>query len=76
VHVLDSIATPNGEVGISGSRSSPCQMSPIIGIARRAQREQPIIVGIVVYNFNSNFKSHQRPMFFADYETKHKSSFD
>jgi hypothetical protein len=28
VYVLDGIATANGEVGITGSRSSPCQMSP------------------------------------------------
>jgi hypothetical protein len=28
VYVLDGIANANGEVGISGSRSSPCQMRP------------------------------------------------
>jgi hypothetical protein len=28
VHILDGIATANGEVGISGSRSSPYQISP------------------------------------------------
>jgi hypothetical protein len=55
VYVLDGIATSNGEVGISGSRSSPCQMSSIIGTAERAQRQQPVNFDIVVNNANFNF---------------------
>jgi hypothetical protein len=37
VYVLDGIANANGEVGISGSRSSPCPMNPIIGTTWRAR---------------------------------------
>jgi hypothetical protein len=58
VYILDCIATANGEVGISGLRSSPCQMSPIIGTTRRAQRQQPVNSSIVVNNFRFNSNRH------------------
>jgi hypothetical protein len=55
VHVLDGNVVANGEVGISGSRSSPNPMSPIIGTSERARRQQPVNYGIVVNNFNFKF---------------------
>jgi hypothetical protein len=64
MYVLDGIATPNGEIGISDSRSSPCPMSPIIGTTWRAQRQQPVNFGIVVNNFNFDFNfDNQRSKF-------------
>jgi hypothetical protein len=45
------IDTTNGEDGISGSRYSPCLMSPILGTTRRAQRQKLVNFGIVVNNF-------------------------
>jgi hypothetical protein len=53
---LDGIANVNGEVGISGSRSSPCNVTPPLGSTGRAQRQQPVNYGIVNnFNFNRYF---------------------
>jgi hypothetical protein len=53
MYVLDGIATANGEVGISGSRSSPCLIRPLIGKAWRAQKHQLVLPGTCCIN---NFK--------------------
>jgi hypothetical protein len=53
VYGLDGIATAIEEVGISGSRSSP-SLQVLGGIARRAQRKQPVSLGVVVNNFSFN----------------------
>jgi hypothetical protein len=56
VYVLDDgIPTGNGEVGMSGSRSSPCNASPPLRSTWRAQRPQPVNYGIVVNNLSFNF---------------------
>jgi hypothetical protein len=58
VYVLDGIATANGEVGISGSPSSPyCNVSPPLGQYKEGQRQQPVNSGIVVNIINFNFAS-------------------
>jgi hypothetical protein len=61
VYVLDHIVTANGEVGISGSRSSPCENKTFLlakqGVARDNSRVHPVHV---VYHFKfqiSNFEA-------------------
>jgi hypothetical protein len=61
VYVLDGIVTANGEVGISGSRSSPCENKTIFPakqvVARDNSRFHPVHV---VYHFKfqiSNFQA-------------------
>jgi hypothetical protein len=63
VYVLDGIVTANGEVGISGSQSSTCNVSPPLGRAGRAERQQPVNYGIVVNNFNFNFNFNSAVLF-------------
>jgi hypothetical protein len=54
-YVVDGIVTAIGEVGISGSRSSPTLLSPARRSIRGAQRQQPIFTGIVVFNFKFQY---------------------
>jgi hypothetical protein len=57
VYFLDGIVTANGEVGISGSRSSPCLISPLGTSMGGGQRQQPVYAAIVVNKFIS-FQFH------------------
>jgi hypothetical protein len=52
VYIIDGIATAIGEVGISGSRSSP-GLYVLDGGAGRAKRQHPVSPGIVVSSFIS-----------------------
>jgi hypothetical protein len=57
VYNRDDMPTSIGEVGISGSRSSPTLCVLMFGMAGRAQRHQPVSPGMVVNNFNFNTTS-------------------
>jgi hypothetical protein len=50
--VLDGFVTANGEVGISGLRSTHAYESKL-GTSRGAQRQHPVYLGIVANNFIS-----------------------
>jgi hypothetical protein len=69
VYVLDGIATANGKVGISGSRSSPCENKTFLrskhGGARDSNRFHPVHV---VNNFNFNFNGLQRMVMYGRVE--------
>jgi hypothetical protein len=56
VYVLYGTATANGEVGISGSRSSPCQMSPISAHHRGSRDSNRFHPVHVVNNFKFQFQ--------------------